>query len=248
MSTPNCVFWFWCEIVTYIFWWQKVSNTWTLFGPAENMIAHGKAMIHTSCKSESRNLCLVVLDIEPTASKSYLPSYPNSRLSPGTVWTPLWMSTAISFWKHQFSSDHLSLASTPNCVFRFWCQKVSNWKAAFQNQKISTTNSWFWCEIVTYILNVLAPKDVHSKLMILVRDRYIYFLVSKGLKQKGNVLANCHLCGWVGVGMLAFSPELEPGASPEFVSKLSQLSPLTLRNNKISYTERQRLSTKRYSL
>ena len=33
--------------------------------------------------------------------------------------------------------------------------------------------------------NVLAPKDIHSKLLILVRDRYIYILVSDGLRYLG---------------------------------------------------------------
>ena len=28
---------------------------WTLFGPEEKLLAQGKAMIHTSCRSESSN-------------------------------------------------------------------------------------------------------------------------------------------------------------------------------------------------
>ena len=33
---------------------------WTLFGPEERLLAQGKARIHTSCRSESSNLRLVV--------------------------------------------------------------------------------------------------------------------------------------------------------------------------------------------
>ena len=32
---------------------------WTLFGPEEKLLAQGKAMIHTSCRSESSNKRLV---------------------------------------------------------------------------------------------------------------------------------------------------------------------------------------------
>ena len=41
---------------------------WTLFGPEEKLLAQGKAMIHTSCRIESSNKSLVVLDKEWSSS------------------------------------------------------------------------------------------------------------------------------------------------------------------------------------
>ena len=39
----------------------KVFRGWTLIGPVEMLLAQGKAMIHTSCRSESSNYKLVLV-------------------------------------------------------------------------------------------------------------------------------------------------------------------------------------------
>ena len=62
-----------------------------------------------------------------------------------------------------------------------------------------------------------------------MRDRYIYILVPQGPKVK-----HLELCAPPGFARLS--------------SGLHNDSPLTIRNNKMSLTERQRLSTKRYPL
>ena len=84
---------------------------WTLFDPEERLLAQGKAGIHTSCRSESSNYSLVVLDNQWQSLLGPLPTSPNCPLQPGIVENRRGLSTAISCWKHQFSSDHWSLAT-----------------------------------------------------------------------------------------------------------------------------------------
>ena len=93
--------WYWLILV---FNWMFLA----LIPALERLLAKGKAGIHTSCRSESSNYSLVVLDNQWQSLLGPLPTSPNCPLQPGIVENRRGLSTAISCWKHQFSSDHWS--------------------------------------------------------------------------------------------------------------------------------------------